>query len=370
MSVSSIVTGTRQAARGLSLPGDTSERGAGRKPAAPWFLALAVALGPADAPRPEYAPLVTRARNGDIDGAVGDLLRWRDGDLAAAAAELRPGRSCSLRCVRAVVLLHTEAAFAERHLGLPESERRHLDAARSILERVKDQGDPYFERRWELAIGYSNQAWSDTSRALEIYSQVLARYPKDAEALLALGALREQLAAFPTQRQTMGNPPGLLDRSSTTEWQLDEAFRCYDRALAASPDLPEARLRRGRIEALRGRGEAARSDLLWVLSRPVGPEMRALAELFLGDAEERERRLPDAIVHYRAALDLDPLLQPAQLALSHALHHAGRDADAVDALLTGLSATRDGAHGWYAYHTGALHGYRLAMDRLWKEVAE
>jgi tetratricopeptide (TPR) repeat protein len=333
------------------------------------FLALAVAITLGADP-PGYDSVVSRARRGDVTGAVMDLVAWSPKEVDAAMAALRRDPGSTAGCLRSAVLLHTEAAFVEAHLNHQAAEERHLDWARSVLELLKRRGDGELEWSWELAVGYGHQEWNQAPRALESYGRVLRRSPDNADALLALGALREQLAAIPAQR-AMGIRLSLPDFESTTEWQLGEALQYYDRALAIHPDLAEARLRRGRVQVLRGLLDVARSDLSWVLSHEATQEVRAHAELFMGDVEERQGRLEEAIAHYRTALGLDPVLQPAQIALSHALQSAGHEKEAAEGLLAWLRATRrHEVRSWYAYHTNVLHGYRQTMDQLWKGVIE
>jgi len=125
-----------------------------------------------------------------------------------------------------------------------------------------------------------------------------------------------------------------------------------------------------RVELVRGHRDEARRALEALVETRPHPTLVAYARLFLGEVELREAHVEAAIAQYREALKVDPRLQPAQIALSHALTRVGRGEEAIGVLIDGLRATSDGVHGWMGYHTTTLHGYRLAMDRLWAEVRE
>ena len=331
----------------------------------------APAAPPADvviAPTVEhYAGLLTLARDGDARTAVAGVLDWSASQIERAKQSLLdPDGRCPDIC-RVAVLVHTEAAFILMQLGRAEGQQAHVRAAQSLLSAppapvASRDALAELETRWRLAVGHLNLQSAQPRLALSLYQMVLKKHPADAEALVAVGALFEYLTVAPRLRwHGTGGRFGM-----STDFEAAEAARYYALALQARPEDAEARLRLGRISVVRGRREDAARELGRVAAQSSGGLIGAYAHFFLGDLAEREQRGEGAIAEYRRALEIEPRLQPAQLALSHALQRAGRGAEATAALRSGLEATRDGrVEGWYAYHVAALHGFRHSMDRLW-----
>jgi tetratricopeptide (TPR) repeat protein len=314
---------------------------------------------------PSYVTLVALARDGDARVGVAEMLDWKPARVAQESLVLRNEAACE-NCRPAAMLLHTEAAFVALQTRRHDSEKAHRKAASQIAEwlardataerreRVAD-----FERRWQLAIGYQYQELIGPAPALDVYKEVYERHPKDPETLVAMGALYEGI--FATPQMVAGTGVAI---------PLPSLY--YEHALAAAPNHAEARLRLGAFYAHFGTSvDAGRVELNRVLASEPSPIIRAFAHLFLGDADSRTAHLDEAAQHYRAAIDAEPRLQTAHLALARVLQRLGRGQEAVTVMLDGLRATKDGdIVSWYAYHTSAIHGYRLSMDRLWQEVQQ
>ena len=324
-------------------------------------LLLTPTASPAETTPDEYDRLVSLARRRQVRRAVDALVEWPPAAVAKAAEGLIAiDRHCTDTC-RAAVLLHTEAAFTLMLLGHPAAEQVHLDAADALMpppESAAETATDDFDLRRRLAVGYAQQQLGRPAEALRAYQQVLKRRRDDPEALVALGSLHEYVAQSASDSFALRTGLGLGD-----------AARHYERALAAQPGHLEARLRLGRVSLLRGRDEDARRELTRVAAAEKTGPHAALARLFLGELAERERHLDEAIEHYRAAAACEPRLQPAHLALSHALQLAGRGAEATRLLQAALAQARGAAvYAWNGYHTSLLHGFREAMDRLWTTV--
>jgi tetratricopeptide (TPR) repeat protein len=318
-------------------------------------------------PRADYLTVITLARTGDRRRAIEAVIEGPGKLIGELVANLLDDSRCTQACRQAGVLLHTEAAFLCRQWGHADLEKAHFAAAEALTTRTRGDRraavDDAFERTWRLAVARRHQEWAAHARALQIYDALLKQHPDDPDALLARGTLAEVLHTgyqdAPDRRRLVA---------------ADAAQRDYERALRVRPGFAEARLRLGRVLGLIGRSKAtraadARRELRRVLDEAPSDPIRAYAHLFLGQVEEMESHLAAATLEYRAALSADPRLQPAQLALCHALQKSGHSAEAAAVLLDGLRATADGdVHGWYGYHTTALQSYRASMDRLWEEV--
>jgi tetratricopeptide (TPR) repeat protein len=325
-----------------------------RKEALVTILVLLAALHAAPAasvtPSDELRALVTRARGGDVRGAVAAFLPWPPERLVAAA------ESTTLEGAdrRAAVLLYTELSSLQMFVADKKVRKVGRDLALRLATRLDD---PAFERRRALALGYWHQQWGHLEDARGYFKE----HEDDAEALVAQGAVYEQI-------DTMGRGWG---RFGDTRQPLESAAAFYERALEARPDYDEAYLRLARVRQRQRRTEIARQTFTDLLSRRPRPDIAGYAHLFLGEMAQKEGRLEAALEHYRLAVTADPRLQPAHLSLSQALHQAGRVKESAQAMLAGLRATADtGVHGWYGYFAVALHGYRRTMDALWSEVRQ
>jgi tetratricopeptide (TPR) repeat protein len=315
----------------------------------------------------ELLDRIARCRHGQAATAFLEILEWKADAIAVASRTLADDERCDEKCRRTAVLLHTEAGLVSHSLRHDRLERAHLHAVSRLSEGLPAD----FVRRWRLAVGYQRQAWAQYVEASRLYDDVLARDKDDPEALVALGSLREYELLLPRSRVegvlvVVGN-----DARPSSALTLGAVARLYDRALAVRPDFVEARLRRARLEERLGGSEAGERALQQIVDSSSDPLIVAHAQLFLGELAAHDAQLEAAVAHYREALRIDPRLQPAQLALSHALQRLGRPDEASAVLLAGLQATRDGeTHGWFGYHMNTLHDYRRAMDALWAEVQE
>jgi tetratricopeptide (TPR) repeat protein len=332
-------------------------------------VAALLAGAPVAATPERYAGLVSRAVKGDVRTAVAAVVDWSPDQIDEAVKSLAGvDARCDETCRQAAILIHTEAAFILVQLDGAGEARVHVKAAATLLPRVSRHGTPSrsvpieapsprddFEVHWRLAVGHLYRQFAQPREAVLWYEQALKQHRTHPEALVALGALHEYVAAA-TERRRSGN-------------SLLHAVRRYEEALAADPAHDEARLRLGRVSAMLGRHEPAARELEHVAAAHPSGKLGAVARLFQGDIAEREKRIDQAITHYRRAVEIEPGLQPAHLALCHALQIAGRGAEATAALHRALETVPfETVHGWNAYHTTLLHGYRDTMDRLWKAV--
>jgi len=234
----------------------------------------------------------------------------------------------------------------------------HLEVARSILEKTGRESA--FRRDWLLAVGFHLQARSDRAdEALRLFLECEAAFPSTAEAWLAAGSVYE-FSAFPDGlggHRVAGAPSDLAE----------EAKRHYRAALAIDPSLAEARLRLARTLQRSGDGEKASEELGRVLDLGAGGPSEGLAHLFLGDLLEQRGETEEAAVHYREALELDPTLQPAGIALATILWRRGDRTGTVEVLGTTLgSGGAARIPGWLAYHLGLGTRASSAIDALRK----
>ena len=176
--------------------------------------------------------------------------------------------------------------------------------------------------------------------------------------LLALGATEEMGWSL---HQEEDAPPFV-------DGDLKEAERDYRQALVISPELVEARLRLGRVLALRKDDEAAK--ILEQIGEGIEAPYQYLARLFQGDLYERVGKLQDAERQYLAAVAVMPESQSAFLALAHVRHAQGARAQAAQdvRVTTGARGVPDTADPWFWYARGTDWRGLVYFDDLRKMI--
>lgn len=318
-------------------------------------------------PSPEYLNLVTRYAAGEhaaavilLDGWNDDRLRCDLDNLQAAAVAVRRCRECEERLVfdrfsiRGAILLHADREIWEQ-FGSPVSEQPvscRAGPQAQVVERLAavlilvDPEAKVFLRRFYVAMA-RRAHWSHCIQQAEQWARAgLKRLPKDGTLLLTLGIVLETtafLTLVPAPRTANLGPQALRQFEVQTA-QLGSLWervrRTFDDALAAAPDLREARLRLGRVLWRLNRPEPARACFEEVLSRSDDPDLVYLAHLFLGRIHEDQDHLAEAEKEYRAALAIRPLAEPAAVAVSHARLLMGDPEGAREALGSALGQVR------------------------------
>jgi tetratricopeptide (TPR) repeat protein len=259
-------------------------------------------------------------------------------------------------CVEAASLLVTELAMSLAGRSRWEDADRYFDSAWTLSQRIEPPGRRLaYQRNWLLAAGlfqhgllFSLEGEEPFVRADSFLREAVERYPHDAEALLAAGALLEWA--------------GSLRFGKTAN--LEAAAKLYARALKEAPSDPETLLRHGRVLEKLGKADDSKAALLRVLELPAKDDVHYRSRMDLGRMAEREGRLAEAIEHYGAAASLIPSWQPAHLALAHSLHVSGSHELARETLDSALSIRAEEADeafgGWWSYELGIA----LRLDPL------
>ena len=331
------------------------------------------------------APLVSRALG--LDGYLETLERYRttgrtpSGSDAAAYAlpRLRPLVSYVERnrarlgvagfalerftpaVVLTAVLFQTEIGFAAAAAC-----RGYLLVADTFLQPLEDPGLPAeFRKNWHVAVAAHVQGQLELVFAIEHADRSLARFPHDADVLVAVGALDEMFASrhitIPATSLTIGSTRSRDDaaRAAAALKQrrrdgLRLAEAAYREALTIDPGLAEARLRLGRVLSLTNRPEAALAELdAAAAASSADTRIRYLAALFAGGVHESDGRWAQAIECYRLAANRGAFLS-AGMALSHALHASGERDTAYEVLEQSLVRDRQEEHSdpWWDYPLG------------------
>jgi tetratricopeptide (TPR) repeat protein len=319
---------------------------------------------------PAYPDLVAAYRRGETTTAVSGLAALGPERARQEARRLRRAAACDARCAEAAALMHTDAAVAASGPGETDLQ---LAAARELLDGLPDGPERRsWQRDWLLAAGYLLEGQSRLPEARRFFDDAGRLSPDDAEVLLAQGSVAEVLSLLPSlqpatrEAAPVGSPtlPELVERGQRDRFET-QALELYERALKRDAGLLEARLRRGRIRALRGQTGAAAADLEAVAHQATEPYLQSLAWLYLGDLEERAGRTEAALERYRSALAARPGFQTATVALAEVLHRLGRVRAADRAVAESLSgAAADPEDPWVGYHLGLAWRRGAALEAL------
>ncbi len=273
------------------------------------LVALAgIAAGPQTAST-SYSDIVELYRRGDDELALqklgaltnNDITRGRDALLHefdnAQGAKFEHVQTM----IRAAALLHTVRALAARAHADDAEYRVQFTAAEIYIEQLVTRERPLqhrlspFVETWRLFVIASYHGQMGVKAARDFGRH--ARQEDDSALwLLALGASEEMGWSL---HQEEDAPPSV-------DGDLKEAERDYRWALVMSPELVEARLRLGRVLALRKDDEAVKT--LEQIGEAIEAPYRYLARLFQGDLYERAGKLPDAERQYLAAVAVMPAL--------------------------------------------------------------
>jgi tetratricopeptide (TPR) repeat protein len=292
----------------------------------------------------EYWAMVRAYASGERAAALATLGGWnedrvrqRSKELSDVVVGLRKCADCNLRPlyarlpIKAALLLHADREIQEQ-FGTPVSEQTTpcgtgphstIVAHLSDILRLVDPNAGDFLKPFYLAMARQAQ-WSHCHVESELWARSgLKWYPKDGPLLMAVGIANETRAFFtlapaPRVLNAPASVARLRDAAATAlraQWEI--SARAFEDTLAAAPEIPEARLRLGRILWRLGRPDEAQKCFDAFLAVPADASLQYLAHLFLGRVLEDRKKWPEAEEHYRTALALQPRSETAAVALSH-----------------------------------------------------
>lgn len=260
-----------------------------------------------------------------------------------------------------------------------ETEADHWDMGRRLLDRVRYRdprgggargpGMDEIVRLWYVATCAHLIATGDLDpphfiRAVELF-------PKDQDLLFLRGALHEAMASVRRQSamRRANVPAGVSFAMGSRGDELLLAERFYERALEASPQFHEARIRYARVLGERRHHEEAVREIQKAAGAP-GPLLQYYAALFLGGELEALGKDEDAGRAYERAAKWFPTAQSPRLGLSRVA--AGRDRSAArESLLMLIEQepavdTRDDP--WWLYDVSAGRGVDVVLETLHKAL--
>ena len=210
-------------------------------------------------------------------------------------------------------------AETNKRLNLRDEAEKDYQFAESYKDNNPPEDDPLMVEiekqatgiQSRLTLAKSLQDKRQFDRAVELYREVLKRYPDNLESLVNL----LYIAQFPNQ---------------STPAEVEDL---YTRARAANAKYPMVYMYHGTALAAQGRYDAAAAEIQKAIDlKPSDAEAHA----WLADIRERQNRRAEAIDQYKLALAAQPDFRAARLELAKNLLYAGRSAEAIPVLLPAL----------------------------------
>ena len=254
----------------------------------------------------------------------------------------------------------------------------HWEIGRMLLDDVRPKGalKPSPSTDEMVRLWYrSTAAWMQKGEHLNRTHLGHARqiFPHDADVLFLLGCLHETFA----DAQVQGAVKSAVLPSDVVMDMLDErtelklAEDILRDALAARPEDAEARMRFGRVVALRGRYAEAVSEINRAIdSMSEGDAaQRYYAHLFLAAALEGAGRFEESRTAYQRAAALFPKAQSPLIGLSELARRQGDRRSALEAMqhvfeLPPLEDER--LDPWWGYHVYQARNAEQLLSDLWK----
>jgi tetratricopeptide (TPR) repeat protein len=305
-----------------------------------------------------YIDVIELYRRGEDELALKQFALLTDTDIRLGRKAVLTGGAAR---IRAATVLHTVRAFAARAHDDAFDFQYQFRYARGYVSALmsRERRVPPFVQTWQLFVMSSYHGQRGVQAAREFGRAARDPHGDSALLLLALGATEEM--GWSMQQEE--DPPANVDGD------LKDAERDYRQALVLSPELIEARLRLGRVLALRNDDESMR--VFDQIAEGIEAPYQYLARLFEGDVYERAGKLADAERQYLTAVALMPESQSAFLALAHVRYTRGARAQSAQdvRVTTGARGVPDTADPWFWYSRGTAWRGPVYLDDLRKMIA-
>jgi tetratricopeptide (TPR) repeat protein len=206
----------------------------------------------------------------------------------------------------------------------------HWELARMLLDYVRPPGAANPAPALDAMVRLWYRATASWMQAHEQHDtdhldRARTVFPNDADILFLSACQHEVYAGAPVQSaiRSIVVPTGVRSDLRSDRSELRQAESLFRRALAARPDMVEARVRHGRVLSLLERYPEAVDELRGALASVADDEQRYFGELFLGAAEAARKNIDAARDAYGRAARLYPKAQSPRIALSELARRVG-----------------------------------------------
>lgn len=312
-----------------------------------------------DASTEAYLALIVRYSWGEHAAVTGEVALWSLDGLQLALRDLplvlpvvsKRHEVSEAALVATAMAVHVDVA---RRAKMNEEVDRHLALGQHLSKLLPGENVPdevtRFKARWHHAAGTVLCGFSRPHDARAHFDAARQLRPGDGGILLALGSVHEVEEPGPER--------------------LARAASLYEAALAATPDLQEARLRLARIQYVSGRPADAAATIGPALQRAEGAYLRYLAWLIGAGISASQGRVDEAIARYREARTNCRRCPSAIIGLSHALLGRG-DREVARGLVREIVTDEvwpPPSDPWWGYQQAQWHAVDDILERLRREV--
>lgn len=229
---------------------------------------------------------------------------------------------------------------------------RYKDAVKLLEPAFRSSAKDPMGRVVGLDLLRAYQALQEYSQADEVSTELLRRYPDDAEVLFHSSRLHgeQSLSLILRLVQSAPNSPWVLltfAQINEDEKHYDSAIAQYRQALKLDPRLPGAHLSLGRVLLLSSSAPELMDEALQQFrdELEIDPQ-NPRAEYEIGEVYRKQGNLNEALAHFVRATDLQPEFEEAEIALARTLVNLHRPKEAIPRLLTAirLNSTNEVSH--------------------------
>jgi len=259
-------------------------------------------------------------------------------------------------------------------LGMCEAELGSLKEALPILEPAfRHPPSAEMGRMIGLKLATAYSLLGQHLRALEVIEALLDRYPNDPEILYHASHLYGDRALQIMTRLVDVAPESVWKRMAFAEAleeekRYDLAIMEYRKVIAAEPDMTGAHYRLGRALLLKAPdSEEAREEALKEFQQDLALDSRnSAAEYEMGEIYRRRGQFEPAREHFSRAIEIDPNVEDAQIALARTLLRLRKPKESLPHLLVAIQMNPKNAISHFllagAYKSlGDSAGYRHQM---------
>jgi tetratricopeptide (TPR) repeat protein len=243
----------------------------------------------------------------------------------------------------------------------------HWSLGRQLLGALPAPSDDAFVDLWYRATTAVLIAAADYATVERHLLQAQRVLPNKAHVWLASSVPHAYFARPPVQHAAsrVRIPPSSELLVQDERRELAQAQRHLERALNLDSANAEARLRLGRVLALRQKHDEALRELRTATALVKEPIQQYYVHLFSGQVESELGRREDARVSFERAAALFPGAQTPRLALSELAAKGGDAAAALAALQPSPAAARDARDDpWWTYDEAYARDWPALVARL------
>lgn len=281
------------------------------------------------------------------------------------ALELEPGSTAGLNNLGMVYYLERKYPDAEAVLGQAVSLDPSLASARVLLgaslwrQGKLDRAIVELDRALEAHLAEAAEKTARTAlhgalfaqekytRALKALRPLAEKYPHDVDVLYSLGQTHLQLAAESFRKIALSDPESyrvhqILAESLARQGRYRDAILEYKLALERKPDLAGLHYQIGLLFWANEENPAGQNAALEEFERElkINP-YDGWSEYRLAQIYRKRRDTEKAAAHLWEAVELDPALVPARIALARNLESRGNLADAEKQLQVAVKLEPD-----------------------------